>query len=153
MLWHARHECLARKLPLVVDLRERVVVLINLYDRVGVDAVNLAVRAFADHLAPVYAQLAVGLGDGHHLGEAGHVENLIDVGGSVDDLRVRVRFFQTQNDAQTGAGNIGELCRVEDPCAGKAGGGASNRFFRFGGVGGINPAIQKEDQTVIFVFC
>ena len=60
------------------------------------DAIDLAVRALTDHLAALHRHAAVGLGNRHHLREARHLEDLIDLGIDVADGHIADSFSQLQ---------------------------------------------------------
>ena len=139
--WDAEDQRQLGHLALMLDIGQRVGVFIDLDDIILVDAVDLAVGAAADLLAALHRNLAVGLFHRHHLGKAGHIEDLIDLGIDVDDLQRRAAFFQPQDHAETGAGDILQVCRVQNDLlrisAGELG---QDVLFHRGGIVGIDAA-------------
>ena len=125
----------------MLDIGQRVGVFIDLDDVILVDAVDLAVGAAADLLAALHRNHTVGFFHRHHFGKAGHIEDLIDLGIDVDDLQRRAAFFQPQDHAETGAGDILQVCRVQNDLlrisAGELG---QDVLFHRGGIVGIDAA-------------
>ena len=150
---HAEDEGRARKLALAVNVRQRVGVIIDLHNRIGVDAVDLAVGALTDDLAAVDGDAAVGLRDRHHLGEARHLENLIHVGGGVDHLHAGEALAQAQQHAQARGGNVLQLAQIErertSGIIAERGGGL---LLRLGGVRAGDPAGELQNGHAVFGF-
>ena len=114
---HAQDQRKLCHLALMLDVSKRVGIVVNLDDIVLVDAVDRAVCAAADLLASLHIDDAIGLFHRHHLGEAGHIQDLIDLGVDVDDAQIRIFLFQPQYHTQTRAGDILQLLRIQhDGC-------------------------------------
>ena len=105
------------ELSFTLDLRQRVRFEVDFDDRIGIDAVDLAVGALADDFAAFDRDFTVGFLNVHHLGETGDVEDLIDLGIDVDDLQIGEILLQTQQDAQTGTGDVLQVLHVDDDIA------------------------------------
>ena len=102
-----------RHLPLVLDLLQRVGIVVDLHDVVHVDPVNGAVSTASDLLASFDGHDPVGLVHLHHLREAGHVKDLIDLGTDIADPDLRMLSAQPQQYAQACAGDVLQLLRVD----------------------------------------
>ena len=139
--------------PLVLNILQRVGVLIDLHHVVLVDAVELAVGAAADLLAALDGHHTVGLLHGHHLGKAGHVQDLVDLGADIDDAHGGLGFPNAQQHPQPGAGNVFQFSRVQHE-------GSlvplfyllQNALLHGGGVVGINSSVQLDRHSCSFPF-
>ena len=100
---HAQDHSQPRDFPLVLDLIKRIGVVVDLDDIIPVDPVHRAVGALADHFAALDRNNAVCFLHRHHLGESGHLENLIDFGVYSRDRQIFVFFAQPQDHPETGA--------------------------------------------------
>ena len=100
---HTQDHSQPRDFPLVLDLIERIGVVVDLDDIIPVDPVHRAVGALADHFAALDRDNAICFFHRHHLGEAGHLEDLVDLGVHPRDRQIFVFFAQPQDHPEAGA--------------------------------------------------
>ena len=103
---HAQDHRQSGDLAFVLDLIQRIRVVVDLDDIVPVDAVDRAIGAAPDDLAALDRNDLVGFLDGHHLREAGHVEDLVDLRTGPCDGDVLKTLAQPQDQPQPRAGDV-----------------------------------------------
>ena len=130
-------------LALMLDVSQRVGVVVDLDHVILVDAVDGAVGAAADLLAALNGYHAVSLFHLHHFRKAGHVQDLVYFGVDVDDAQIRTGLFQAQDHPQSGAGDILQLFRIQHHGRGAAVGQlGEDLLFDLRRVIGVDPSLQ-----------
>ncbi len=125
----------------MLNILERLGVVVDLDHAVLVDAVDRAVCAVADLLCAGNGYDAIGLLHGHHFREAGHIEDLVDLGIDVDDPQLRMLLSNAQDHTQPGGGDIFQVLRVEYEIR-LSRDLRLERLLHLRGVGGVNPAFD-----------
>ena len=117
--------------------------IVDLYNGVFIQAVDLAVGPLPYHFASFDRKLAVTFGDRNHLGKACHLENLVDCRRCVDDLELRKLLPEPQNNTESSTGYVFKVFGIKchRRCL------AILQFFQEllfhrGCIAGINPAIK-----------
>ena len=98
----------------MLNVGERVGIVIDFHDIVLIDPVDRAVRAVSDLLAAFDRYDAVLLLHSDDLGEAGHIEDLVDFGIYIHHPKVGIILLQAQDNAQARTGYILQFRRVQN---------------------------------------
>ena len=135
----------------MADILQGVGIPVDLHHAVLVDAVDRPVGPPPDLLAALHGDGAEGLLHRHHLGKAGHVQDLVDLGAHVHDPQRRAGLFQAQEHPEPGAGDIVQARRIQGQrLAHPAVQLHKHLFFHLGGVVGIDPSAQPDPPCLGF---
>ncbi len=108
-----QHEGLPCQLPLPLNIRQAVRIVIHLDDGIPIQPVHLAVSTLTDDFAALHAQAAIGLLHRQHFRKARHVQNFINLRAYVHQAQLGLDFPQVKNHPQTCAGNVSQLLHVQ----------------------------------------
>ena len=147
---NAQNEGKACHLTLMLDIFQRISVVVHLDHIIAVDAVKRPVCALSDDLAAFDRYAAISLFHLHHLSKTGHLQHFVYLRPDIDDRKILMLFPEMQNDPQTGTGNILKSFGVDHqrPVSGVA---DQLRCFclHSGRIVGIDPSPQLQHDTVI----
>ena len=111
--WDAENQSESRHFPLMLNLLQRVSVVVYLYDIVMINSVDRSVGTSSNNLAPLNGNCPVCPFNVHHLCEPGHVEYIVYLRTGVYDVYVFICFSQAQQNPQSGAGHVLQLRCVD----------------------------------------
>ena len=150
----AQHEGLSCQLPLTLNVRQAVRIVIHLNDGVPIQPVHLAVSSLTDDLAALHAQMAIGLLHGQHFRKACHVQNFINLGANIDQAELGLHLAQVKDHPQTCAGDVGQLLQIQRQGIVRMLGAALRNFLLdCRSIGGVNTAFQCNGQVPVFTAC
>jgi len=145
----AQDEGLAGLLALGLDVVPGAAAVVDLDDGLVVETKDLAVAALADRLQALDGELPAAAPHVHHLGEAGHIEDLEDLCRGVVDGDVEASLDQTHHHAQPRARDVFERARVEQNRVASAPiEYPHERFLDLARVGGVDACRQHDGDLI-----